>query len=198
MQIYRNSGRITLTGSAYLMLALMVLVLPLRWVAAWLFAGAVHEICHLFALRLFGERIHGARIGATGTALEIGHMSYGRELLCALAGPAGGLALLAVGRWLPRTAVCAAFQSAYNLLPVYPLDGGRALRCVIYLLFPTRIRNWLCGFVEGGCLGMLLLFGIYGTCFLKLGAVPLILAIVLILKSAARKIPCKPGRFHVQ
>lgn len=51
-----------------------------------------------------------------------------RNVLCILAGPClGALPLLAM-KWIPRTAVCSLVLTVYNLVPLWPLDGGRVLK----------------------------------------------------------------------
>lgn len=174
--------------AAFVLLALAVLVLPLRWICALLLSGVFHELCHVAAIRLCGGKVTAVRIGSGGAVIETTPMETWQELLCALAGPVGGMALLCISGWLPRTAICAAFQSAWNLLPVYPLDGGRALRCSAQLLFPTDIALRICNIVQTACVVLLLCVGIYGTFVLKLGLLPIAAAILLL-----RKIPCKPA-----
>ena len=49
----------------------------------------------------------------------------------ALAGPFGGLVLLLTARWLPRLAICGLMQSVFNLLPISPLDGSRAVSAML-------------------------------------------------------------------
>lgn len=61
-------------------------------------------------------------------------MSTGRELIAVLAGPAASLLLLSLVRVFPRVAICGLIQGIYNLLPIYPLDGGKALRCLMALV----------------------------------------------------------------
>lgn len=108
--------------------ALWLLLIPLKWVLGAVLAAAVHELGHLAAVRACGGRVHAIEIGPTGARIETGPMEPGAELLCALAGPvAGGLVCLA-WRWVPEAAVMALFQTAFNLLPIFPLDGGRAWR----------------------------------------------------------------------
>ena len=87
------------------------------------------------------------------------------ELLAAAAGPAMNLALLlAFSRTLPRFALVNFCLLAYNLLPFYPLDGGRLLRAVLRTLLPLRAAVWaergvclLCGALLLACAGYLTL-----------------------------------------
>ena len=118
-------------GSAFLLLALLLLTAPLPWVGAALAAAAFHEACHWAALRLTGGRLRGMTVSAAGAVLKTGPMEPRQELWSALAGPAGSLLLLTLLRRFPRIALCGGIQGLFNLLPVYPLDGGRALRCLL-------------------------------------------------------------------
>lgn len=117
-------------------------------------AAALHELGHYAVLRLQGARVTALRVsvfGAEMTADGTG-LSYGRELAAVLAGPLvnllAGLALARLG--YPAAAGTHLVLCAFNLLPVRPLDGGRAL----YLLAcwaagpaaGERVCRWL-----GGC-----------------------------------------------
>lgn len=176
-------------------LALAVLILPLRWLGAAILAAAVHEACHWGAVKLCGGQVTGLSAGLLGAELSVTGLSVWQELLCALAGPAGGLVLLSLSRFLPRTALCAGLQSLYNLLPIYPLDGGRALRCLCAMLLPGRAGERVCETVRLLCQIGIGILGIYGTFFLKLGLLPLFLAAILLAKG---KSPCKAASFSLQ
>lgn len=63
--------------------------------------------------------------------IHTGDMSPAEAVICALSGPLGGLLLTLTIGYLPRLALCALVQSIFNLLPFYPLDGGRALRAML-------------------------------------------------------------------
>ena len=172
---------------ALLLLALLLLTVPLNWLLAALAAGAFHELCHYIALRLLGGRAEGFALGPTGAVLRVTGLTSWREALCALAGPLGGLALLPLYRVLPRLALCAAAQSCFNLLPIYPLDGGRALFGLLSAFLPEQTAMvWLrrveiiaCCLVLGLCLGF------------RLGLFPVFVAFVVLARAFLRKIPCK-------
>lgn len=105
-----------------------------RLLVTVLMAAAAHELGHCLALWGLGAPVTGLRIGVLGAVLEADSrsLSYGGELLAVLAGPSANLlcALLLTGLGGARWSVLVGAHLAlgiFNLLPVYPLDGGRAL-----------------------------------------------------------------------
>lgn len=100
-------------------------------------AAALHEAGHLAMLLWLRQPVHSLCLGLQGAVLRTGPLRYRDELLAAAAGPAMNLALLlAFSRTLPRFALVNFCLLAYNLLPFYPLDGGRLLRAVLRTLLP--------------------------------------------------------------
>ncbi len=182
---------IKLTPAFCIILAIMLLTLPIKWLLAAMVAAAYHELCHILAIRLCRGDIHQLDVSSEGANLSISSLSSSQELICALAGPLGGLCLLFFSRWIPRIAVCAAFQSLYNLLPIYPLDGGRALWCGISMVINEQRAKKLCKGVETVCLIAIVLIAIYGAFILKLGISCLFPAILIVTHTKFRKTPCK-------
>lgn len=194
----RNKVHLQISGALCLMGALALLVLPLKWVFAAVTAALFHELCHVVAVWLCSGRVQGMSIGSSGAVINVSPMSRGRELLCALAGPMGGLILLLFVKWIPMVALCAAFQSTYNLLPIYPLDGGRAMRCGAAILLPPPAADRVC-FWTGKVVQMLLLCaGVYGCFGMKLGLMPVVLALLLALKAKPVNNSCKQCDQRVQ
>jgi len=186
-----NKVLVKLSPAFCIMLAMMLLILPLKWLAAAAIAAMYHELCHVIAIRLCRGDIHRFSLSADGASLDISSLSAAQELICSLAGPIGGLCLLFFAHWIPRIAVCAAFQSLYNLLPLYPLDGGRALWCVITMIMPENRAARFYKVVETVCLAAILLTAVYGAVFLKLGFSAMIPAILIAAHTKFRKTPCK-------
>lgn len=179
MQICRNKET---AAGALIGLALGFLILPLRWLLAALAAGAFHEFCHWAAVRLCGGQVGKFQLSGSGAVMEAENLSRGKEFICTLAGPLGGLLLLLISKWFPAIAVCGLLQSAYNLLPIYPLDGGRALRCCAGLLFSPKIAHHIVIWTERLCLTAIIVTAIYAAVFLKLGIMPVLLAAALFAK----------------
>ncbi len=197
-------GRLLPRGSAdadpfFLIFAsFLLLTLPLRWLIAAVLAAAFHEFCHLAVVWLIRGKAEKLSIGVGGAVIDAGCLSTGQELICALAGPAGSLSLILVARWIHVTALCALVQGLYNLLPVYPLDGGRALRCFLKLLAGENVAQKLCQAAECVTIGLILLLGIGAAVILKLGFFPLVIAVWMCLRVLGRKIPCKAAQLGVQ
>jgi Zn-dependent protease len=102
------------------------------------FAASVHELCHIAALYLCNTSIHCIRIDLGGATIVTAPLPPLQELLCAAAGPLGSFLCLLTVRKFPLFAFCGLIQGMYNLLPLYPMDGGRVLRCLAELCFPNH------------------------------------------------------------
>ena len=112
----------------WIVLGLMVLLFPFRFLAGVLLAAAVHELGHLSAIRLTGGRVRGIWLHSGGARIETAPMEPGQAILCALAGPGAGALTVFAWRWFPELAVAGLVQTIFNLIPIYPLDGGQVAR----------------------------------------------------------------------
>lgn len=126
---------------------------------AVLLSAAVHEAGHAAVLCLFGGRLLSLRIGLLGAVMKVdtSRLSYGKELLGILAGPGANLlfaVLLSGGRSYvlmgANVVLC-----LFNLLPLPPLDGGKALELALtWRLGPGRGRQALSGLGTVTALGL--------------------------------------------
>lgn len=194
----RNKISFNLGSNSYILAVLIILLLPFRWIAAWLFASLVHECFHFLILKAFRIPTLSANVTQKGIYIATTPMPYHAELIAALAGPLGALSLLCLAKWFPVTAICAYCQSLYHLLPIYPLDGGRALRCLTMMLMPSDAAASVSRAVSACVLIMIAILGIYCSFFLNLGPVPLLAGLLLPIKCGYVKIPCKDRHQRVQ
>ena len=157
------------------------------WMAALLTAALFlasllgHELSHAFVARRRGVSVDGIVLWALGGVAKLNGDApdAGSELRIAIAGPLASLAfaatfgLLALGfdvlgastlvatalLWLAEMNVALAL---FNLLPAYPLDGGRVLRAGLWRHWDDRLRATDAAAVVGGFLGMgLISLGIF-------------------------------------
>ncbi len=174
---------IEVDGALLIMLALMLLLLPLKWVLAVVLAVLVHETFHAAAICLLSGRIYSLHFGIGGARMDMDMLPPGKELLAAMAGPLGSGLLILLAPVLPRTAICGLVHCAYNLFPLFPLDGGRILSNLIHLLLPGQRGEWLFAGIQ-----RLLHFGLLALCCffgLHWGILPV--AAFLVLKRQRQK-----------
>lgn len=159
-------GKLEVSGGFLLVAAVLFYfdtgnILPLA-----AFAAGAHELGHYAALRLLGGDIVRFRLTAVGGDMELDRsrpLSYLGELLSITAGPLVNLAVavlsakLAGGReWLYVLSGLSLSLGLFNLLPVYPLDGGRTLLLLLTGLLPplwaARLTRWCSAVVVAGVL----------------------------------------------
>lgn len=155
------------------------------------FAVCIHELSHIVAIKLCGGNIKKIDIRAFGIRIdvpELEYISYGREIIIAAAGPVAGII----------TAVCASAAarafgieilgffsginlviSAINLIPVYPLDGGRIVLSLALSLFSLRAAYIICYIMTLISVGVLSGLCIMLACFRLLNPSLLVFAVYI-------------------
>ena len=168
--------RLAYSPGVCIMLAILCLTVPPDWIAAAVLAALVHELCHILAVLLMGGRIESVMISERGAVMDAAPMASGRELICILSGPAGSLGLMAFCQYFPKMALCGMVHGAYNLLPIYPLDGGQAVRCILNMVcLPQQSEKW-CGRISAGTVLIAVILLVYWGFRWKLGLFPLLAA----------------------
>jgi Zn-dependent protease len=152
---------------------------PLAWgaiVAIALVASiALHELAHTFVATRFGGRVSAITLMLVGGLSHLQHPPARaiHEAEMAAAGPIASLALGAIAfaaylaSWLPAdvrmtlayVAVMNGMLGVFNLLPAFPMDGGRLLRALLSIrLGRTRATAIAATFGKACAVA----FGVYG------------------------------------
>jgi len=163
---------------------------PAKTFAPFLFSVSAHEAGHLLALTLLRARVHKLRLTFSGAVLVTEPLRYSQEIAAAAAGPAVNALLLALfAKAEPQTAFVNLLLLSYNLLPFYPLDGGRILRAVLHLLLSADTAEQTERVVCGACCLFLLCGAVYLTCALHAGLWPVIVWALLAVRIAGTILP---------
>ena len=192
LRIFRD-----LSPGTAVVLALWILVVPIPWAFGAFLAAAVHELCHLAALKVLNVPVVELRMSQDGLYLHTAQMSGLQEGICAGAGPAGSLLLMLLTKVFPEMALCGFVQGIFNLLPLYPLDGGRILAALLSgcslgkKQFVMNTAKWVVMFLlMSVTVWAMVVFDRYR---LLLGLSAAAIGVRLI-----RKIPCKARGLEVQ
>lgn len=181
---------IRIQPSAFILLAVWILLLPLDWLIAALLAAAFHEMGHLAAIYAFGAHPESISVGGTGARIHTGPLEGRAEFFCAAAGPAASLLLLSLCRLFPKLAFCGLTQGMFNLIPVHPMDGGRMLYCVLRRLCPRRAEGIL-HIVQCLILCVIFVLSLMMATGRKEGILPVFVCAMVLSRVAISKIPCK-------
>lgn len=180
----RSLVHISVRTEFYFLAVLSLFLLPVKWVAGWIIAACIHELFHLLIIKLIGGKILSIHLCASGAVIATGPMESHQEALCAIAGPVGGLFALLMLRIAPQIALCAAIQSAYNFLPIYPLDGGRFVKCVIACFLGDEKAERISSVMSVIMIFLITASGLWLSVCYRLGILPVIFPSVPLICSA--------------
>lgn len=186
------------TADVYIALGIALLFLPISWVFAWCVASIVHEVSHYVALWLSGVKILSITVSTSGTYIQTGWMRSGTECMVAAAGPLSGILLIFFGKRIPQVAVCAFFQTLFNILPFQMYDGGRVLSSLLRIFLPEKKVDRVCHIVESVAFILIIVLLVEVNLFLKSWTIIVVTIIILATKNGIIKIPCKSRRQIVQ
>ncbi|MCL2828642.1 MAG: M50 family metallopeptidase [Oscillospiraceae bacterium] len=135
-------GLIEFTGGFVVMVALVYLFDSAGVVPLVLLAATAHELGHFAAIRAMGGKVLRFHLGLVGLRIDYEgtRVGYPGEIAIALAGPIASFGLAyGASLWGQMTGSETAFFLAgislgaclFNMLPIYQLDGGRALYCLL-------------------------------------------------------------------
>jgi Zn-dependent protease len=150
----------------------------------------IHEFGHVLVARLFGINTRDIIMTPLGGIARLERMSEKpiEEIVIALAGPAVNvlIALLMAIPWtyyqqpaqIPRAETWPEFfwmlwitnigLVLFNMLPAFPMDGGRVLRGFLSLFTDRIFATKIAVFIAFGCAGLMALTGIIGGNFMWL------------------------------
>ncbi len=169
-------NKVRIDPACCLMLCLWILVFPVKWLLYWLLAALLHELCHVLAVKAVGGEITDIRIGPFGAEIRARINKPWQEVLCVAAGPICGAIPVFLIRLMPELAICCMALSLYNLLPFYPLDGGRIFCLLTAENIPLR------KVVDAVAVAGLLCLGIGATVHFRLGILPVIFVLCILLR----------------
>lgn len=165
---------------------------PAQTFFLFLLAATLHESGHLLALRCMHAQIHKISLQLSGAVICTQSLPYSREFLAAAAGPA--VNALCTGVFLhhnPRFALINLLLLFYNLLPFYPMDGGRMLRAMLRLLLAQRAADIVEHLVAAVGFLSLAAFSCYLTVVWHAGLWPMLFCALLLLRCAGTVLPAQ-------
>lgn len=197
MHLMGSKGKLTVYPSFVLLICVLIWLDNGLTVLVFLVSAALHEGGHLLAIRLLRVPFYGMELRATGAVIHTGLQSPGKEAICTAAGPlTNAVLLLALFHRLPEVAFVNLLLLVYNLLPVYPLDGGRLLRLALCVLFGAEAGERTSEICSSALIVAAVICGVVMTCVLHLGLYPCLLAALFLCKLTIT--PCKMRRLRLK
>jgi stage IV sporulation protein FB len=153
----------------------------------------IHELSHILAAFLLNIRIKSFTLMPFGARIESAReLSYREELLFSAAGPLGGIlsALLCLAFYrifnddhrLFSLALTSLALSIFNLIPISPLDGGRMVKCALFMLLPFKKAAFIIALLSFVCLFAIWLFSAYTLLKIASGLSMLVFCSIFFIK----------------
>lgn len=108
----------------------------------------IHEMFHVAVAKAFGmktDKIILSGLGANARIINFNNANMQKKFLILIAGPLSNLFLYLTFKFFFANKFCAAtniFLCIFNLLPVYPLDGGRIFLLALKKMFGLKANKF--------------------------------------------------------
>ena len=186
---------VRITPGFVLLWILSLMIFPMKFVIAWIITVMIHELGHLLSIQLLGIQIHGITFEFTGIRIRTEPMIPLHEIITAAAGPAFGVVLILLSYHAPLIKGLAIIQTCCNMIPIYPIDGGRVVDGILALVFDENIAANISYMLKIFCVGILIVISLFSVASYGFGAWIMLIGIIFLLK---RKLSCKHGRQEIQ
>ena len=178
----------------WIIAVLALVIIPIKWIFAWMIAVLAHEFGHYILLKIFQIPLYHIAIKAGGIYMHTATMTAGQEIAVSAGGLLSSLVLVLCSPWIPYTACCAFFHLMFNLLPFFSFDGGRILWNCIRSCLNAHYAN-----ITLRCLQFLVLVFVSVLAVrIRWGIMALIAVSILLARSRCVTFPCKRRKQIVQ
>ena len=150
----------------------------------FLIAVMIHELSHLITAVLHGGHVERIVFRCCGAVIQTQSMSYTAEIYVALAGPLANIVttLIAKNRY-GQFAVISLLLAIVNLLPIYPMDGGRMLRSALLLCVTPAVAGKILRITAFLVCGVLMLAACWYTAVCQAGLWPVFASLAILWRA---------------
>lgn len=147
----------------------------------------IHELGHLLTGILLGLKAKGIDIMPFGVSINFEDYSnkyIAKKIIIAIAGPLVNIIIVILGiynNWEEEIIYANILIGLFNLIPLYPLDGGRILKYIIQLTTNSREAEMITYRLSNILIIILTLVSSIGILFIQNIGVVLILAYLWVL-----------------
>jgi stage IV sporulation protein FB len=171
--VMQRGFKVVVSPGALLIIAAAICFLDTDMLICLALSVFCHEAGHFLALKLFHTPVRSLSVTITGLSAvcDRTELTYGAEALCVLAGPLFGalLAFSAAAAGYNLLAGVSMLLTLFNLIPVYPLDGGRLLELIMSYIFGVATGEKVARTVGAAVSFLLFVLGIYMCLFMRGG-----------------------------
>jgi len=145
-------------------------------------AVLVHELAHTFVAKKFNLPVSTVVLDflAGSAGIDTTYTPYGQTILVSVAGPLSNLILSGLGWLLLNNGGSTTFMASFlvtfvsynfilflfNILPIYPMDGGKISKAICQWFTKPSIGRKISGVISVICSVLLLVFSLYSSMYI--------------------------------